>query len=620
VALSVVAQTRNVERTTLLGAVADIAVSPAQARKANSGSKRSMRQFDRDETREEPKQERPPTREEPKNTRDNDQGDARSTQKDANQDRGQDAAKDEQGTPRGSRAAKDDASAGPPQSLAEWLGLEKPRGELAIQSSATAAKPSGPQPPLQGLGAPAGDAGPSVSPSAGGWATKAGPAAQVGRAPSPAVPTPPVIRSEQARGQSARLASSVRRLLASPPQLGTYSAWEFLAVNLTGAQLKELLAKRYDVGPPSGVLGVRRIRPPAGAGVLETLPTLLQEMPEAGFALNRIYRPYRAAIGGPDTGRGAASSNRFGGCPLDRCYGPSLIKWQPQLASCARKVSVGVIDTGFDHQHAAFAFSSERIRVGTFVPPGRAKAPNWHGTGVLSLLVGDPRSSTPGLIPYSSLFVADTFFADANGQPIADTASLLDALAWMSAWDVKVVNLSLAGPEDELLHELIKELSRKGTVFVAAAGNDGPTAPKSYPAAYEEVIAVTAVNRDLQPYWSANRGDYIDLAAPGVDVWTAMPGHKEGPQTGTSFATPFVTAVVAAIYGSLPPWKRGADPKLIKAEMLKRMAIKDLGPPGRDAVYGHGLLQAPAGCTPDEPTPPISHWMTDVLPQASAAR
>ncbi len=50
----------------------------------------------------------------------------------------------------------------------------------------------------------------------------------------------------------------------------------------------------------------------------------------------------------------------------------------------------------------------------------------------------------------------------------------------------------------------------------------------------------------------ANRGDYIDVAAPGVRVWTALPNNKEGAQSGTSFAAPFVTAIVAAIYKQSP--------------------------------------------------------------------
>jgi subtilisin family serine protease len=167
---------------------------------------------------------------------------------------------------------------------------------------------------------------------------------------------------------------------------------------------------------------------------------------------------------------------------------------------------------------------------------------------------------------------------------------------------VAVANLSFAGPPDDAVHHAVRELTKAGIVVVAAAGNEGPSAPPSYPAAYEEVIAVTAVDRDLAAYRYASRGDHIDLAAPGVDVWTALPGRREGPQTGTSFAVPFVTAVVAVAHGpaGLRP---DDDPLAAKARALAkiRASIKNLGERGRDPTFGAGLVQAPAPCDATAP-------------------
>lgn len=70
--------------------------------------------------------------------------------------------------------------------------------------------------------------------------------------------------------------------------------------------------------------------------------------------------------------------------------------------------------------------------------------------------------------------------------------------------------------------------ARSGTIFIAAAGNGGPGAPPSYPAAYSEVLAVTAVGKNLSAYRRANQGDFIDVSAPDVDIWTALPGGRQG--------------------------------------------------------------------------------------------
>ncbi|NJO23758.1 MAG: S8 family serine peptidase [Sphingomonadales bacterium] len=243
-----------------------------------------------------------------------------------------------------------------------------------------------------------------------------------------------------------------------------------------------------------------------------------------------------AAITSPPSG--VNGDRRGAGCLSERCFGVSVINWRPQLAACARGVKIGVIDTGIDKSHPAFA--GVRFDHKDFTPANGKKPSNQHGTGIFSLLAGSPRSSTPGLVPDAKFFVGDAFFTDRNGNAMSDTVTMLKALNWLKASGVDIANLSFAGPEDELVQDAITQLAMTGAVILAAAGNDAQDEP-SFPAAYSEVIAVTAVDRNLAPYVYANRGKHIDVAAPGVDVWTALPNRREGPQTGTSFAVPFVT-------------------------------------------------------------------------------
>jgi len=161
---------------------------------------------------------------------------------------------------------------------------------------------------------------------------------------------------------------------------------------------------------------------------------------------------------------------------------------------------------------------------------------------------------------------------------------------------VQIVNMSFVGPQDPLVHGRIRDMSRRrGVVFVAAAGNGGPDAPPGYPAAYEEVIAVTAVDRKGASYDLANRGSYIDVGAPGVQIRIALPGGKEAVQSGTSFAAPFVTSVVAVAYRDADPAKvvQGSlDPKhVMLAKLLRKDQVER-----RSLIDGHGMIQAPAGC------------------------
>ena len=314
---------------------------------------------------------------------------------------------------------------------------------------------------------------------------------------------------------------------------------------------------------------------------------LKQQLPGEHFQHNNIYRLYQPAM--KQDGEGHAGSIAvLGGkkCGGDRCYAQQAIQWNDRYSSCARNVKIGVIDTGFDLQHPAF--KNQKITQRAFLPAGKSAASIWHGTGVLALLAGRPDSGTPGLAPEATYHAASIFYADEGGDPVTDTVSFMKALDWMSDSGVRLVNMSFSGPRDELVQRKIEALSARGLVFTAAAGNEGPAAEPAYPAAYPQVIAVTAVTKDMKNYPYANRGAHIDLAAPGVDIWTAWPEAREGYRSGTSFAAPFVTGVLA-VY---PPDVLRAS----KDSLLERVNVTDLGPPGRDSIYGRGLLQAPPSC------------------------
>jgi Subtilase family len=391
--------------------------------------------------------------------------------------------------------------------------------------------------------------------------------------------------------------------LSSPSSFG---AKEVLAIGLTSSGLAKARRLGFGVGPSNilGQLGSRLtlLIPPAGMDVLNARDVLRSEVSTGVIGLNYIYRPYRSATGERGeqvTQRTGIRRATFGGCDAARCYGPRIIQWQPHLQSCARDIRVGVIDTFVDGHHPAF--TGRNIHFGSFLANGSPTTVDGHGTGVLALLAGNPNSGTPGLIPDAEFYAADVYHGDENGWPAADTVSLLRALDWMGDRNVNIINMSMSGPHDAVLEKAIAGMAAKGILFVAAAGNEGPTAPPSYPAAYAPVIAVTAVGRDLRSYGFANHGDYIDFAAPGVGIWTALPGQLEGFQTGTSFAAPYVTAILAAIHGDVR--------ERTKEAFVRSLTFRDLGQTGRDRIYGRGLVLAPVSCGPGQRS---GKWITQI--------
>jgi subtilisin family serine protease len=171
-----------------------------------------------------------------------------------------------------------------------------------------------------------------------------------------------------------------------------------------------------------------------------------------------------------------------------------------------------------------------------------------------------------------------------------DAAALVAAIETLVERGVGVVNLSLSGPPNAILEQAVASAHARGVVLVAAAGNEGPGAEPSYPGAYPEVVAVTAVDRDLNIYKRATVGDYVDLAGPGVNLWTAAKG-RSARSSGTSYAVPFVTAAAALL--------RAANSDLSPGEVLSGISLtaQDLGPAGRDPVFGWGLVQPARLCT-----------------------
>ncbi|MDK8875228.1 S8 family serine peptidase [Paracoccus sp. SSJ] len=318
---------------------------------------------------------------------------------------------------------------------------------------------------------------------------------------------------------------------------------------------------------------LHRLRKP-DAMTMDAARATVRRMGSAEAAdFNHFYRP----------GNAAASSCRGADCPARQ-----MIAWPQDTTGCGGPVRIGMVDTGLNADHAVL--KDARIRVHRLDPGNGLDASDaLHGTAIAALLVGRADSRTPGLVPGAELVAVDAFHKR-RGDERADAFALIEALDYLAAQEVDIVNLSLAGPRNTALGQQIRRMDRQGIVLVAAAGNGGPAAKPAFPAAFAPVIAVTAVDRREQVYRRANRGEHIDLAAPGVNVWTAASISGARTKTGTSYATPFVTAAAALILQARP----GLTPAEVRAQLQE--TARDLGKAGPDEIFGHGLVQPVAEC------------------------
>jgi hypothetical protein len=276
--------------------------------------------------------------------------------------------------------------------------------------------------------------------------------------------------------------------------------------------------------------------------------------------------------------RGAADP-----CEGIRCDGQKAVGWP--LPGCTKEVTIGMVDTAV--AEASPALVGGRMVQKHFGNSATSTAGAEHGTEIATLFVGDTAQGFSGLVPRAHVLAADVFDVSGNNDQ-ANALQIARGFDWLVGQRPAVINVAIAGPDNSVLHEVVRRASAAGIAVVAAAGNSGPSGPPRYPGAYSEVIAVTAVDRYGRIYSQATHGSYIALSAPGVHVWSAdAEGHGRFVD-GTSFATPFVSAEVALM--------RTADPKASTqqlADALRKEAL-DLGEPGPDPVFGAGLLQTHA--------------------------
>jgi hypothetical protein len=297
----------------------------------------------------------------------------------------------------------------------------------------------------------------------------------------------------------------------------------------------------------------------------------------------------------------SALRSRFPGIPtaVNSRYAPAALSgadprtvagWPPARPGCGKGLRIGVIDGAVDLGHPALA--GQAVTARSFHAPKRQPAGADHGTAIVAMFVGKPSKQDPGgLVPEAEVFAAGVIEESDTGRVGANAIGLMRAIDWLARQRPHAVNVSLAGGDNDLVRLAFARARRLDLVMVAAAGTVGQDAAPSLPGALVEAISVTAARTTRQQgrFDSGPRGSYLDFAAPGYGIMTAVPGGTR-VQSGTSFAAPFVT--VAAAEAVTHGTRR--DPDAVVATLQK--SVRDLGSPGYDDVFGWGLIASPGPC------------------------
>jgi subtilisin family serine protease len=362
-----------------------------------------------------------------------------------------------------------------------------------------------------------------------------------------------------------------RQLIEADPNGEPMLRGQLVALDLSAAALARIIANGFvRVGgrPPDGTGRIGEVvvlRAPVGVATRRALRELRGLVPEALFDYDHLYS--------------GSASDDAATAPLESLAQATDSSGQPD-----NSVRVGLIDGGVATSHSVFRKASITV-AGC---DGRA-IPSPHGTAVASLLVGDA-APFRGAAPGAQLFAVDVYCDEPTGGAVDAIAA---AFSWLKANEVAVVNVSLVGPDNLVLRQVVQQMIARGHIIVAAVGNDGPAAPPLYPAAYPDVVGVTAVDAHRHALLEAGRGAQVEFAAPGADMAAANYPLGFSAVRGTSFAAPLVAGLLAARLAA-------PDPAAARAaiDALAHDAIR-LGAKGRDPTYGWGLVAEELRVAPD---------------------
>lgn len=274
-------------------------------------------------------------------------------------------------------------------------------------------------------------------------------------------------------------------------------------------------------------------------------------------------------------------------------YLKSLRVSEAQRITKGAGVTVAVIDSGVWAGHPDLHGAVLPGRNVLYGRDGREDI-DGHGTAMAGIIAARGRGGERGILgiaPAAKILPV---------TPYNDAQFLIEAIQWSVKEGAKVINMSFSVIDFPVVHDAIRAAIAADVVVVASAGNSGDRDnAEEFPAAYPEVLAVGALDRQGKAAAFSQRGEQVDLMAPGVDIRVADKKSTRG------YAKGWGTSQAAAIVSGAAALVRAKYPDLSAAQVVDRLTstAKDKGKKGRDDEYGHGELDLMAALTAKAPPP-----------------
>jgi thermitase len=251
-------------------------------------------------------------------------------------------------------------------------------------------------------------------------------------------------------------------------------------------------------------------------------------------------------------------------------------------------VKIGIVDTGIDQTHPELSGKVANCAdaLGGMVVEGTCLDDSLHGTHVAGTIAAKANNATgvAGVDFNATLAICRAL---RGGAGVGLTSDVANCITWTHARGAKVISMSLGGGASTTLQNAVAAAwengGATGSVLVAAAGNDGDSTV-NYPAGYAEVVSVAATDHNDARASFSNSNPDVEIAAPGVDVLSTIPGGQYAELSGTSMATPHVSGVTGVLWQLFP----GSTASSIRSRLTA--AVDDLGPAGRDPTFGFGRV------------------------------